>query len=222
MQAETNNSSLESDSLIEKIIEYTNKGLTDSHIGQLLGKHYKTIEYHRKKHGIESGRSHQARLSARSRSLTMNKRLYKMLPVQESSPGGKTKHGLNSYAPIICRGTRCPYRKTCDIHEEDLSTGTVCVKEAAIIMSQYQKYCKYFRAKQRERLKVARINQLVDIEVKLIRCNRLMAVEPAVYIIEDKYGNSHNELNPVCRYELLLLEEHSKVIKDLRSMTGII
>ena len=220
MQAEATRIELERDSLIDEIIALTNRGLTDQHIGHLLGKHHKTIMYHRKRHGIASGRSHKAALSEPYRKLTTNKRSYKMF--QESPCGGKIKHGLNSYAPITCTGSRCPYRETCDIPAADLVAGIPCVKEIALVVTLFARYCDYFQPGDDDTAALTKIRHLVDIEVKQIRCNRLMSVKPILYVTEDERGNVRKTLNPLCDYELLLIEAHRRVLRDVRALTGVV
>lgn len=135
---------------------------------------------------------------------------------QGQSPQGKIKHGLNAYAPITCRGSNCPYKETCCIPDNDLVVGTPCVTEATIIAILSEQYCQKLQIEKDDIAGLTIIRHLIEIEIKLMRCNRLMALnpEPAHTIWEDE--RPRRILNPVARYDLLLMREYSKVLSSLR------
>ena len=219
MQAATNNAAFETDPLIDKIRELASRGLTDAHIAQLLGKHHKTIIYHRKRHGIASGRSRKAALTAEYRKIFINKRTYKAF---QNLPSGKIKHGLNAYAPMPCYANRCPYRVFCDINVEDMEPGMPCVVEAVFIVTRLENYCKHFQATADNYVIISAVQHLVNVEVKIMRCNRLMAMDTrSTYKKETQYG-SREVLNPVYNAYFFLIREWSRVVGALRELTGII
>jgi hypothetical protein len=216
MSVAARNICTESDSLITEMKRLAQFGMSDKQIGLRLNKHYKTIIHHRKKHGIESGRSHRAEISQHRRGLTIHKRSYGYKENEEQSQKSRIKHGLNALTPIICRKEDCPYRKTCNIPAETLIAGELCPNEMATIIVLAEGYLRDFDVEQDDYVNLTRIRHLIDVQVKIIRCNKLMAENPEmVQVIYDRNGYPHRRLNPVGRYYLLLLKEQSKVLRSL-------
>ena len=211
-----NDTGITTNSLITAINNLANNGMTDIEIGKRLNKHPKTIIYHRRKHNISSGRSCHAVFTKENRKRTMNTRSYKM-PEIFNVPGSRIKHGLNAYTPITCKGGDCPYKVTCDISDIEPFIGKPCIAEAAIIASLFVGYCREFQVDENDIANLTRIRHLIDLDIKLIRCNRLTAQYPAlVCTVWDKgEGLSWNIINPIARYNILLMNERRKVLKGL-------
>jgi hypothetical protein len=86
-----------------------------------------------------------------------------------------------------------------------------------------QGYCREFQIEDGNIADMARIRHLADLEVKLMRCDSLTAINPAlVMVVWDKEERPRKVLNPILRYDLLLKKERSKVLGILRSaMAGV-
>ena len=204
-------------SFVENIQSLARKGLTDDQIGHMLGKHYKTIRYHRLRNGIGSGRSHQAALAKQRRGQTAHKRSYRMVyTAQDQAPKGKMKHGLNAYAPITCRGADCPYRETCKVPDSELSVREPCKIESVIVEHLFEDYCREFQINEGDVAGSTGIRHLIDVEIKLMRCNRLMAANPGLTYTIREDGRPRKILNPVARYDLLLMRDYNRIIDRLR------
>jgi hypothetical protein len=66
------------------------------------------------------------------------------------------------------------------------------------------------------------IRHLVDIDVKLIRCDRLAAMSPELeLIIWVKDEQPRKILNPLLRFHMLLLDERFRVLAGLRVATAV-
>lgn len=208
--------------MIAEIKRLTQCGLSDRQIGARLNRHPKSIAYHRKQNSIDSGRSHRAKLSRQRRGLTMNKRSYALVTAGGKAHAGKLRHGLNALAPLVCRGGNCPYQATCTVPDADRRVGAPCVTESDIVIYLTQGYCREFGVAADNSAVQAGVRHLVDIEIKRFRCNRLVAVNSAmVTITGDKDEQIHKRLNPLLKYDLLLLKEYGKVLGRLRAaMTG--
>jgi hypothetical protein len=69
---------------------------------------------------------------------------------------------------------------------------------------------------------VARIRHLVDLDIKLSRCNQLIAANPEIVVATtDENGNPRKSLNPVYRFNLLLMGEHARALRSLREYNPV-
>ena len=131
-----------------------------------------------------------------------------------------TKHGIMSQVPLLCKAKDCPYKSTCNIPDAELVPGSRCVVEIASLISRFENYCEEFMVQDTDTVDLGQVKHLVDIEIKLLRCNQAIAVSPK--IIDDvitavEHGQKYTkkELNPITQYEIQLLAQHSKILKDL-------
>jgi hypothetical protein len=201
---------------IMEIAKLTQYGLSDKQIGTHLLKHYKTIAYHRKQHGINSGRSHKAELSQKNRGMTMNRRPYVGMQVNQSRR--RLRHGLNALIPLICKDSNCPFKDTCDIPADLRTTGEPCTIESKVSSSLKTQYWAAFQVNRDDIETLSHIDHLVNVEIKLLRCNRLFTVHPALVLTtweENEYPRKI--LNPIAQYELLFLKEWGRVLNKLRT-----
>jgi hypothetical protein len=129
----------------------------------------------------------------------------------------KKKSALDSNGLLICRGVECPYRAVCDIPDEDIEAAVngTCLKEVAVLVVRFAGYCKEFEIEDHDTVDIQQVRQLVDIEIKLIRCNKFTSANPHTIIYETAYGNGERKLHPIALYELKLLNQHSRLLKDL-------
>jgi hypothetical protein len=74
-----------------------------------------------------------------------------------------------------------------------------------------------FHVDESDPIGVARVRKFVDAEIKLQRCNRLISVNPAIVVVTtDEHGNLRKKLNPLLRFELLLMKERDRALRSLR------
>ena len=153
--------------------------------------------------------------------MTVNQRPYTGVTAQAS--GGKVlRHGLNSSIPMICRGCDCPYKITCNAPEELHTVGKPCFHELAAVLWKAYAYCHELKVTAQDHDSLRRIRHLITLDVKLSRCNRLFAANPhMVYVALDEFGNYRKKLNPILHYELIITDEHRKVINTLRKTANL-
>jgi len=130
------------------------------------------------------------------------------------------KHGLVAQVPLVCKGGKCPYIDTCQIPEADRVDGSRCIAEIATLVTRFEKYCAEFNVQETDTVDLGQIKHLVDIEIKLFRCNQSIAANPEmvdeiVTAVQRGQKYTKKELNPVTQYELQLFAQHSKILKDL-------
>ena len=130
------------------------------------------------------------------------------------------KHGITSQIPILCQGNKCPYKGTCDVPDNELVIGGRCIIEIATLITRFENYCNEFQVTDNDVVDLGQIKQLVDIEIKLLRCNKAMAATPelvdeVVTAVQHGYKYTKQEIKPVTQYEIQLLTQHSKILKDL-------
>ena len=132
----------------------------------------------------------------------------------------KHKHGLAAQIPIICKGAGCPYKAACNVPDNELVTGGRCVVEIATLITRFENYCKEFQVTENDVVDLGQIKHLVDLEVKLLRCNKAMAITPElvdeiVTAVERGQKYTKHEIKPITQYEIQLLNQHSRILKDL-------
>ena len=127
---------------------------------------------------------------------------------------GRAKNGLTVSGLIVCKKTDCPYKKLCDISVEylnDLPADYPCLHELMESAILFIKYSAYFEIGEGDTVDFEQISELVDVEIKLLRCNKFMSLNPL--ITED--GHGEKKLHSVATYELRLMEQHSRLLKSL-------
>ena len=133
------------------------------------------------------------------------------------APAGKAKNGLTASGLIVCKKTDCPYRKLCDVPDEalkDLPEGYPCLHELLDFATLCVKYCDYFKIGEGDAADFEQIQQLVDTEIKMSRCNKFMSINPQLICSATEDGGE-KKLHPVATYELRLMEQHHRLLKSL-------
>ena len=133
------------------------------------------------------------------------------------APKRKTKPGLTA-GLLVCRGAECPYRGVCDIpaeHLADLPAGYPCLHEIITSASLFERYCGEFRIGAGDAVDCEQIRQLVDVEIKILRCNKFTAINPDIIYDTSEDGSGERRVHPVALYELRLMEQHRRLLKNL-------
>ena len=132
----------------------------------------------------------------------------------------ESKNALNKNGLLICKGLECPYRLTClnpcDMSADGLAKKPPCPAELAVLIVQYANYCEAFGVKDNDAVDTRQIYQLVETEIKLLRCNKYTAVNPEIVYEIAEDGSGGKRLNPILNYELKLMDQHRRILKDLR------
>ena len=143
------------------------------------------------------------------------------IPVDNTEPVLKSdaKTALNKNNLLICRGLNCPYRVSChnpcDMSAADLATNPPCPAELAVWVVQYTNYCEAFGVGNSDAVDKEQINELVNLEIKIMRCNKYIAINPKIIYETTENGIGVKKLNPIALYELKLLDQHSRILKAL-------
>jgi len=152
----------------------------------------------------------------------MHKRSYSLAVIGDKAPGGKLRHGLNALAPITCRGDGCPYWVTCRLTDPDRHIGEPCATVIAFVAYFTQGYCQEFQIDGDNIADMASVRRLVDLHIKMMRCDSLLASNPVLMrVVWDIDERPRPLMNPVSRYHILLLEEHGRVFSGLRAVTAV-
>ena len=131
---------------------------------------------------------------------------------------GKAKNGLTASGLLVCKGGDCQYRTICDIPAEDLKdlpADYPCLHELMDFATLCVKYCDYFKIREGAAVDFEQVCQLVDVEIKLLRCNKFTATNPQIIYNTAEDGSGEKKIHPVALYELRLMEQHSRLLKSL-------
>jgi len=118
---------------------------------------------------------------------------------------------------IKIKGADCQYRAVCDIPAEDLKDlpeGYPCLHELLDFATLCVKYCDYFKIGEGAAVDFEQVCQLVDVEIKLLRCNKFTAINPEI-IYSDTEDGGTKKIHPVLLFELRLMKQHSRLLKAL-------
>jgi hypothetical protein len=134
-----------------------------------------------------------------------------------------TKHGLFANVPIVCKGGDCPFFQICTIDINDQPIGHRCPIEIAAIIELYDRYCRELDIGEEDYFDKSQIKDLVDCEIKLLRCNGHLAIsadfiEEIVTAVDNK-GKAHTkpELHKATEYEQQLLQRKRQLLADLNA-----
>lgn len=133
------------------------------------------------------------------------------------------KHGLFVNVPMVCKNDKCPLKEVCTIHPSQRPEGERCPIEIAAILDRFEKYCAELNVGEHDYFDQSLIKDLVDIEIKLMRANGLLATSAdfieQVTVGIDEHGNVHTrpELHMATVYEEKLLARKAKILNDLNS-----
>ncbi len=134
-----------------------------------------------------------------------------------------TKHGMFANVPMVCKGKQCSLHKVCIIAVKDRPKGKRCPVEIAAIVDRYDKYCKELKIADDDYFDQSQVKDVVDIEVKLMRANGLLAIS-GNFIEEVTAGIGENgdefkrpELHMATVYEEKLLSRKARILNDLNT-----
>ena len=93
----------------------------------------------------------------------------------------KVKHGLYASVPIVCKGQECPYIETCGLDLYGMTPeGERCPLEIAEAIKTFEEYCAELEIDQYSRVDLGLLKELIDIEITLIRADKVIASDPAL------------------------------------------
>lgn len=86
------------------------------------------------------------------------------------------KYKYLSSLPIICKGKRCAFGETCYLLKSgEAPEGERCPLEIAASVDLFYSLCKELDVKEEDFVDATLIKQLIDIEIQLLRADRLLA-----------------------------------------------
>lgn len=93
----------------------------------------------------------------------------------------KMKHGLYARAPLVCKGTKCPSRETCQLLGMGLAPeGERCPIEIAALADVFEGYVKEFGIEPHNIVDLGLVKELAQIEVALDRIADRLASEDMI------------------------------------------
>lgn len=101
------------------------------------------------------------------------------------------KTGLHSMYPILCNGAGCPYSSTCFAYQNNIHppVGEPCVMETTKMENLLVQYDKDFHFDECSATDMLAIQELVQLDIMIDRCNALIAQE-LTPVIEVNIGSS--------------------------------
>lgn len=141
------------------------------------------------------------------------------------------KHGMYANAPIVCKSHACAYLEDCIIPPSNRVYGRRCPMEAGAIIARQEYWEKHFKIelkddgtyKEEDAADVSLIQDLVKLEVKLMRIERKIAIS-GDFMSEtiadvDKKCVEHKEkiVSPESEYEIKLFKEKENVLRLLNA-----
>lgn len=88
------------------------------------------------------------------------------------------KHGLYSSMPMLCKGYRCPYAKSCYLLEAgEAPEGERCPIELAFIMERFERYSRELSVDHDRVVDMSLLRDLIECELMIDRCDRVLAQE---------------------------------------------
>ena len=133
------------------------------------------------------------------------------------------KHGILANVPMICRGNRCPYIKTCYLTEEERPEGKRCPIEVAEVISEFEKYVESLNVEPDNFVDISLVKELVDIEIQIRRAERKIAesgdFEEQVVAAVSQNGDVYYkpELKKAVEYKERLRKERHRILQLLNS-----
>jgi hypothetical protein len=89
-----------------------------------------------------------------------------------------TRHGLYATVPIVCKGSKCPYKNTCSLYMIEMAPqGERCPIEIAQVMKIYNDYVTELEIDETSRVDLSMIKELIDIEITAMRTDKILAEE---------------------------------------------
>ncbi len=88
----------------------------------------------------------------------------------------RTKHGLYAQVPVVCKGDKCPYNKTCTPMAYGITPeGEPCAMEIAMIAELTNRYAAELGLDTNKIANLTLIKDVVDAEIMIMRCQALIA-----------------------------------------------
>lgn len=88
----------------------------------------------------------------------------------------RTRHGLFSSVPLICRGPECPYASTCPLFQADLAPlDERCPLEIAMIEERFEAYTASLNVQPEDVVDLTLLRDLINAEIVIERCDKLIA-----------------------------------------------
>ena len=143
--------------------------------------------------------------------------------IRRSTAMMRTKHGMYSGIPIVCKGSDCPYRKTCWIEDADLEVGGRCPIEIGAILSRFESYVTELNIEEDNYVDLSIVKDIIDIEVMMLRAENALAISGD--FIQEVIAGADNKGRPLFRPELhkafeaksKLRAERTKLLNQLNS-----
>lgn len=143
--------------------------------------------------------------------------------VTKASLLANVKHGILAQVPMICRGPKCPYVKTCYLKAEERPERGRCPIEIATILSLFEKYTKHLEVTDEDIVDLTLIKELIDLDIQLLRADHYMAARPEfveevpVFVTEDGRAYTKPEISRVVEYKEKLRKERHRILQLLNS-----
>jgi len=138
-----------------------------------------------------------------------------------------SRHGFLSQVPIICKGRHCPFAQACYIPEDERVVGKRCPIEVATVIELYRRYCNHFGIDPdnpdltKYAVDISLINQLVELEVKLVRAQMKLAID-ADFVQEVAIGSTEDG-DVITKPEIHQAESYEeKLRKDIQKIMDIL
>lgn len=88
----------------------------------------------------------------------------------------RTRHGLFSSVPLICKGPECPYAATCPLYQADLAPlDERCPLEIAMIEERFEAYTTALKVNPEDVVDLTLLRDLINAEIVIERCDKLIA-----------------------------------------------
>lgn len=156
---------------------------------------------------------------------------------QDEAPMIKNMVALNNSAygsftsiPILCKGTKCPYKKTCMVPITERREDTRCRMEISTIMARFNMWCEHFGIDTsnnvidpKDVVDVSLIKDLVNIEVQIMRAENRIAInadfmaEVLVDIDRDCNPYYGEDVHPAANFIVTLQSRKDKILNQLHS-----
>lgn len=150
--------------------------------------------------------------------------------LEETSQMYKEKHGMFSSIPLICRGSKCPFFKTCTVDPFARIENSRCLMEVSAILSRFESYCSHFGISleedyinSKDLVDVSMIRDVIDAEIQIIRADNKIAISGdfmGEHIAQiDKKGKAYYEdiVHPAAEYKSRLIESRHKMLNRLNA-----
>jgi len=134
-----------------------------------------------------------------------------------------TKIGIMAATPIKCFNSRCPFDTVCPVSSDDRMEGQLCPVEVAAIIDRFEGLCLELGVNDTDYVDIGLIKDVVDIEIKILRIDRVFAKDGNVlkeYLkAVDNQGDEHMDKEPDKLFAIhnSLLDKKMKLLEKLNS-----